>query len=169
MSAACRRLKSMRPRPRPCLGVRGARCPSLTRDASGRCDACWRQHQRQRDLERGGTAERGYGTDHRQLRDHWAPRVATAARGRTADSPSTLTNLGISATMSSATTAAPNTGRATGLPVGRCASPARRIHRRPNPNRHLSSRSESVGRPTKTARRLRSQVDRLKAKETVGR
>jgi hypothetical protein len=64
-------------RPRPCLGVRGARCLNLTRDASGRCDTCRRQHQRQRDLERGGTAERGYGQDHRQLRDHWAQRVAT--------------------------------------------------------------------------------------------
>jgi len=36
-----------------------------------------RQHQRERDLERGGPSERGCGADHRQLRDWWAQRVAT--------------------------------------------------------------------------------------------
>jgi hypothetical protein len=67
----------MNRRPRPCLGARGARCPSLTRDPSGRCDTCRRAHQRHRDLERGSTDERGDGSDHRQLRKRWAPRVAT--------------------------------------------------------------------------------------------
>jgi hypothetical protein len=66
----------MHRRPRPCLGTPGRRCPALTRDASGRCDSCRRAHTRQRDLERGSSTERGYGGDHRQLRDQWAPRVA---------------------------------------------------------------------------------------------
>jgi hypothetical protein len=48
-------------RPRPCLGVRGARCPALTRDVSGRCDTCRRQHQAARDAMRGNATQRGYG------------------------------------------------------------------------------------------------------------
>jgi hypothetical protein len=57
-------------RPRPCLGARGSRCGASTRNASGRCDKC---HH----AERGTTAERGYGTEHRKLREHWAEQVAT--------------------------------------------------------------------------------------------
>jgi hypothetical protein len=34
-------------------------------------------HQRQRDLERGSSTDRGYGSDHGELRDQWARRVAT--------------------------------------------------------------------------------------------
>ena len=59
--------------------MRGARCPRLTRDASGRCGTCRRRNQRERDLERGSPTERGYGPEHRELREHWAPRVATDA------------------------------------------------------------------------------------------
>jgi hypothetical protein len=50
-------------------------CPALvdagTRD--GRCD----QHRRERDRARGSSTDRGYGTEHQQIRAQWAPLVAT--------------------------------------------------------------------------------------------
>jgi hypothetical protein len=59
-------------RPRHCLGVRGARCSAVTRNASGRCDKCHHAN-------RGTTAERGYGTEHRKLREDWAQLIATGS------------------------------------------------------------------------------------------
>ena len=68
------------PRNRPCLGyAQGGRCRELTRDPSGRCDRCRSIHEsarnRRQDLERGSSTERGYGREHRKLRDEWKPRV----------------------------------------------------------------------------------------------
>lgn len=58
---------------RPCLGINGARCPALTRNRGGRCDTCRREWERLR----GTSTQRGYGPEHRALRAHWAPIVAT--------------------------------------------------------------------------------------------
>jgi hypothetical protein len=62
---------------RPCLGTPGRRCPELTTHSTGRCDPCRSKHQAARDAERSGPRERGYGPEHRALRDEWAKRVAT--------------------------------------------------------------------------------------------
>ena len=59
--------------PKPCMGADGLPCPTraLTTDRSGRCDHCWRHHWN----ARGTTTERGYGNDHRRLREHYRPLV----------------------------------------------------------------------------------------------
>jgi hypothetical protein len=58
---------------RPCLGTDTARCPTraLTDHRSGRCEPCRRAHWR----GRGTTTERGYGPDHRALREQYRPLV----------------------------------------------------------------------------------------------
>jgi hypothetical protein len=61
-------------RRRPCLGHRN-RCRNLTTDSSGRCDNCRRafdsERNRQRDAGRPSPAARGYGAQHRRLRERW--------------------------------------------------------------------------------------------------
>lgn len=58
---------------RPCLGVDGERCPTraLTTARHGRCPDCARRHWR----GRGTTSQRGYGPDHRALREQYRPLV----------------------------------------------------------------------------------------------
>jgi len=58
---------------RPCLGTDTARCPTraLTDHRSGRCPDCRRRHWN----ARGTTTQRGYGADHRALREQWRPLV----------------------------------------------------------------------------------------------
>jgi hypothetical protein len=58
---------------RPCIGCDGLPCPTraLTTDRSGRCEHCRRQHWRSQPT----STERGYGTDHRALREQWVPLV----------------------------------------------------------------------------------------------
>ena len=62
----------MRNRPRPCIGLPGVHCAALTVHRSGRCDRC----RRVADRQRGASSQRGYGPDHRRLRQQLAPIVA---------------------------------------------------------------------------------------------
>jgi hypothetical protein len=55
---------------RPCLGA-GQPCRNLTQHRSGRCEHCRRQHWNSLP----STVERGYGAEHRALREQWRPMV----------------------------------------------------------------------------------------------
>lgn len=58
-------------RKRPCLGRPGYRCPELTTNPKGRCPECMSAWER----NRGSSTARGYGTEHRKLRETWLPYV----------------------------------------------------------------------------------------------
>jgi hypothetical protein len=68
------------PRNKPCLGSHGQRCPNLTRDPSGRGVTSQPSHDRERnrrqDAARPSPTQRGYGSQHRALREKWANLVA---------------------------------------------------------------------------------------------
>jgi hypothetical protein len=59
---------------RPCIGADGRPCPTrgLTKHSSGRCEGCRRSNWR----SRGSSTERGYGAEHRRVREQWRPIVA---------------------------------------------------------------------------------------------
>ena len=85
---------------RPCMGADGLPCPTraLTTDRSGRCVPCRRRQWN----ARGTTADRGYGTEHRALREAWRPLVeaglTTCARCNNPIQPSDEWDLGHSDT-----------------------------------------------------------------------
>jgi hypothetical protein len=58
---------------KPCIGSDGRACPTrgLTRHGSGRCETCRRSNWR----ARGSSTQRGYGAEHRRLREAWRPTV----------------------------------------------------------------------------------------------
>lgn len=58
---------------RPCLGVNGQPCRTLTDRTDHRCPPCASEWHRQRDARRGGTTARHYGTDHQATRARLLP------------------------------------------------------------------------------------------------